>query len=552
MRSMRKWIFVLVLVLVLGFQINYIGAEENASLTGKATSSGASLTIVVNAAPSLELLRPVNGTYLTDENLELNYTALSADLVWYSFDNVENKTLTGNILFNTTEDEHILRIYANNSHGLSSKTVTFNVNTTRLEIDYDEFRGSGSEGSTDLLKYSLGELEDFSGLTFKKGNYGKIYFSDKINVSDDEDSSDNFVNISKKVIISQNHIEINTTALPNFNKSATLSLYGLTFPNPRILMNGEICPSSICTKVSYSSGTLVFEVTHFTIYSAEETPIGETPSGGRGGSGGIFGQEEFGLSPEEIIIKLKQGETKEVVLSIENTYSRALTFNLESTGFYDFIGVEESSFTLNPGEIRSVNIDFLAKETAIPGFYIGKIIVTGGNLKKEVLTLVSIESKESLFDVAVNIPQQYKKVFPGGDFLVEVTLYNLGETGRVDAFLDYEIKDEKGNTISSSSESIAVETRASLIKNIHIPENTKPGRYALYVGVTYDEKTAGSMASFEVVPEGVLLWEKIYISLIILLITIVAIVGYLFIRRNESRDRIGMEDIIKKMEEKEK
>ena len=54
-------------VLLLVFQIGLISAEENASITGKATSSGTSLTIVVNAAPSLNLLSPSNGTYLTGQ-----------------------------------------------------------------------------------------------------------------------------------------------------------------------------------------------------------------------------------------------------------------------------------------------------------------------------------------------------------------------------------------------------------------------------------------------------------------------------------------------------
>ena len=35
--------------------------------------------------------------------------------------------------------------------------------------------------------------------------------------------------------ISSNRIEVNTTALPNFNKSAVIYLYNLSFSDPRIL-----------------------------------------------------------------------------------------------------------------------------------------------------------------------------------------------------------------------------------------------------------------------------------------------------------------------------
>ncbi|MBU2612125.1 MAG: hypothetical protein KKB62_00200 [Nanoarchaeota archaeon] len=536
---MEKWALVLVLVLVLSFQINYVSAEENASITGKATSSGASLTIVVIAAPSLELLRPVNGTYLIDENLELNYTALSADSVWYSLDNVENNTLTGNILFNTTEDEHTLRLYANNSNGLSSKTVTFNVNTTRLEIDYNGFRGSGSEGSTDFLKYSLEELEDFSGLTLKKGSYGQIYFNDKINVSDDEDSSDNFVNISKNVIISSNHLEINTTALPNFNKSATLYLYNLSFSNPRILMNGEICPPSICTKVSYSSGTLVFEVTHFTIYSAEETPSGETPSGGGGGGGGgstINLIPSFEVSPDEIIVNMKQGETKERYVSIKNNYTKILSFSVGNTEkIKDFIRINEPSFVLGPGEVKNLTIDFLSKESSIPNSYIGKITIEADKIKKEILTVVNVNSKRNLFDVEVKIPSKYKEVISGDDVLAEIKIYNLGETGRVDAMLDYSIKDDEGNTLISASDTVSVETQAGLIKIFSVPEGAKSGRYVFYVGVTYDGGLAISTDTFEVIKVKVSYREKIYIVLILVSIIVIVFLIYLHLRKKEAK-----------------
>jgi len=65
-------------------------------------------------------------------------------------------------------------------------------------------------------------------------------------------------------------------------------LYNLTFNNPRILRNGEICPSTICTKESYLERTLKFNVTQFSVYSAEETPPevrAEVPGGAPGGGG---------------------------------------------------------------------------------------------------------------------------------------------------------------------------------------------------------------------------------------------------------------------------
>ena len=68
------------------------------------------------------------------------------------------------------------------------------------------------------------------------------------------------------------------------NKSAILKLYNLTFSDPRILRNGEACPNSICTKISYSGGTLTFNVTQFSEYSSEEIPVSLTTKPATGGS----------------------------------------------------------------------------------------------------------------------------------------------------------------------------------------------------------------------------------------------------------------------------
>lgn len=55
-------------------------------------------------------------------------------------------------------------------------------------------------------------------------------------------------------------------------------LYNLSYTNPRILKDNEICPSDICTKESYTSdGNLTFSVTSFSVYSTEETPTVTTP-----------------------------------------------------------------------------------------------------------------------------------------------------------------------------------------------------------------------------------------------------------------------------------
>ena len=55
----------------------------------------------------------------------------------------------------------------------------------------------------------------------------------------------NIVDLDNNMNLSYNYTESNTTALTNLEKPATLYLHGLSFNNPRILRNNDVCPVSV-------------------------------------------------------------------------------------------------------------------------------------------------------------------------------------------------------------------------------------------------------------------------------------------------------------------
>ncbi|MEK6840812.1 MAG: hypothetical protein AABX79_02570 [Nanoarchaeota archaeon] len=500
-------------------------AETGEVITGNATSAGISLTITISGPPTLTLLKSENETYFTATNLELNFTAFSADSIWYKIDSGSNVTITGNTTFNTTSGQHTLYLFANNSDGNSSKNVTFRVNTTKFNVLYDIYKNNGS--STDFNASSYEDIQNLSGAVIEKTGHGKVSFNQAINLTNDSNPGDNALDLDSYTNISQNHIEINTTAIPNFNKSATLSIYGLSFSDPRVLRDGSVCPSEICTEINYSGGTFMFNVTQFTAYSAEETPASQSPSGG--GGGGTAGVSGFVVNPDEIQVILKQGGTKKATLKITNTGTRKLEIKLEEKKLGTFLKIGNTSFSLNSGETQEILLDFIAREDAIPGLYIGGITVKAGGAEKEIILALSIQSRESLFDVEVNIPSGYTTVIPGEDVLADVKIYNLGAIERVDAEVKYEIRDEENNSIKIISDTVAVETQASFTKTINIPESTALGTYVLYVTVTYGGKVAGAGVFFEVAEQGVSAREKVFIVVITLLAVISSIAVYLWV-----------------------
>ena len=109
-------------------------------------------------------------------------------------------------------------------------------------------------------------------------------------------------------------------------------------------------------------------------------------------------------------------------------------------------------------------------------------------------------AEEPLFDIFVEIPENYRIIIPGGELLTSIKLVNIGRAGRIDVYLDYDIKDALGKLIYKKRETVAVETQASFVRIFDIPPNTRPGRYFIHARLQYfNGLYADSEASFEVV-----------------------------------------------------
>jgi hypothetical protein len=140
----------------------------------------------------------------------------------------------------------------------------------------------------------LGEINvsNVSNLVVEVVGFGKINWSESVDLSGGVDL-DSYVNIS------ENRIEVNSSVLGVLNKSARLSLYGLSFDDPVILKDGVEC--SDCSEVGYSGGVLIFDVNGFSVYSATEGSSGSIVDGvvssrSFGGSSGYFVSECYGDS----------------------------------------------------------------------------------------------------------------------------------------------------------------------------------------------------------------------------------------------------------------
>jgi hypothetical protein len=245
-----------------------------------------SITFIIdNAAPIISLISPINATG-DDSNITFNYNVNdtlqvnNCSLIINTLINQTNSSITKNINQNFTLNDLAVGQY---NWSINCTDSLGNIGSSKQRMNAVIFSSEFSGRTTDI---SLVNISNISNYILEQPNFGLINFTDYIDLSMG-------VNLNAYVNISFNHIELNSSAILGLNKSAKLKLYNLTFSNPRILINGEICPASICTQESYNNGTLTFTVTQFSTFSAQETPTTPaSPSTNTGGGSDSVSKEE--------------------------------------------------------------------------------------------------------------------------------------------------------------------------------------------------------------------------------------------------------------------
>ena len=390
---MKKCIFVVFFVSFLLFaSLSY--AYPSWLINAFATYGNAGISIVIDGSPpTITVYYPLNDTYNYLNNIYLHYYITDQSPIsaaWYSLNSGQNTSLSGNITINAQEGANRIRVYANDSLGfLNSTAVAFFVNLSKPDtiILPGCFLEAGSE-TTNVSGMTRAQIGSIQNLTLHNAGEGKIRFGEMINLSDDNNGSNSgnvkIINLTAYVNLSFNRIYIDTANLPNLNKSATLYLFSLSFTNPRILMNNETCPPTVCTKLSYSNNLLIFNVTHFSEFKAEETPT-ETPvpastpsAGGGGGTSTAAVVYPIKTKDLEVFESLIHFNLKEILPSSDYlTIRNPNMFPLEITLFFnpvlkflDFQGRREKySTTLLPNETRKIQISVAPHLDIAPGTY---------------------------------------------------------------------------------------------------------------------------------------------------------------------------------------
>lgn len=111
------------------------------------------------------------------------------------------------------------------------------------------------------------------------------------------------------------------------------------------------------------------------------------------------------------------------------------------------------------------------------------------------LFLVSLLDVSAL-SVTVHVPEKYNEVNAGERFYFEIAVKYPENPTRIDLRLTYEVVDSNGNVIASSKVLKAVETQASFIDFIVLPDEMELGKHDIDVSIRdygdLDEKVGSS------------------------------------------------------------
>jgi len=183
-----------------------------------------------------------------------------------------------------------------------------------------------------------------------------------------------------------------------------------------------------------------------------------------------------------IVLFKEPSITGKVIQGKETVFSENLNLQIDESGTYEWN-------VKNPGTIKSLKATGSVTSNGTAKVYI----------EKNGTRYTLFDSTTQLFDINIYVLPEYKKIFLGGEILIQIELTNLRGFGAGNVDVRYSIKDSKENTLASEQESTFVETKAAFVRKLLIPAEMKAGTYVAFVEVSTNSTVLGSGSdTFEV------------------------------------------------------
>ena len=467
------------------------------------------------AVPAVHLISPLNYSVVMNPNITFRFNVTDNVGIDHCTLYIENESMAVNYStpLNVSVNITFGAPVGNHNWSVNCTDVAGNVNSSEIwqiiVFNATEFTGT----TTDLSQVAdLSAVDEFT-LEVVGSCIGKMKYLQPLDLRRGRD-------LNKHVNISIGKVYLNSTAIPELNKSANITLCQLAYTDPYILRDSATCPTSICNELSYSSstGNMTLNVSHFHLLwtTLAETPTdsdddddtdsgspggggGTAPAGtgGTGGDGSLIGTGlgSLDLIPDKIIENTTQGRVVQKLLIVRNTGD--VTFNVTLSSETIDASLSESFFELKGGEEKEVTAKFVYDEA---GLYTGKILAKTQfeEIEDETPVIIMVESREALFDISLDIPIEYQSVAGGNILKTQITLVNI-MGGTVPVTINYVIRSLDGTTVLTETETIEVESQVSYMKSFTLPSNISYGEYAVAAYLNYQDSYAVASGIFDVI-----------------------------------------------------
>jgi hypothetical protein len=142
------------------------------------------------------------------------------------------------------------------------------------------------------------------------------------------------------------------------------------------------------------------------------------------------------------------------------------------------------------------------------------------NIILTAIILIQI-TQVTAISLATHVPEKYTQVTAGERFYFEIEIKYPENPTRKDLILQYEILNQNNELIAQAKVLKAVETQASFIDFIVIPETANSGLYTLKITIEdYEDLSQEIQATFNITSSTT---DQIIIYLIVILIAIILV-----------------------------
>ncbi len=205
------------------------------------------------------------------------------------------------------------------------------------------------------------------------------------------------------------------------------------------------------------------------------------------------------IESDSLFLKLAIIENGNITnnVKIKNTYSSTQDFSVKVNGLDDVINVDSSKFRLDANEEHNIILSFDAKGKG-KGVFLGTLDVSSNGNLKEIPIILEIQSKDVFFDTNIYLYPQGANIISGQKLDLELKLYDLANVGRANVKAFYYVKDFRGKTFVSDSETLLVDGKLEYTKSLALPKNVPIGSYVLITVIEYKESVGTSTIYFDV------------------------------------------------------